>query len=76
MKLVLSIITVVLLTGCNSSSNKSIPVDTTDTATEIVTDNNAVLVDTEDHNRGVTSTVALDSPVGAPPPSLDSIYAK
>ena len=56
------------ITGCNSSAGeKEVTVNTADTnltATPVT----PVAVDTDDHNRGVVSEVALDSPVGPQDP--------
>lgn len=68
-RIILILSVAVFIYGCNSSgSEKKVTVNTADTNLT-VTPATSIATDTDDHNRGMVSEVALDSPVGPQDPT-------
>lgn len=66
MKRIYLALAVLVVVSCSTNKDKKKPVNTTDTATIAYPTDSNTPADTNDHNKGVTSTISLDSPTGPP----------
>lgn len=68
-KIILLLLVMLSIYGCNPSGNeKEVTINTADTNLPVPS-GTYMTTDTDDHNKGVVSEVALDSPVGPHDPS-------